>query len=80
MNNQATDNKEIYFPHFVKANPIASLLDLLLGNPVHISKKKNPNKCLLFECHNLTTHNGGYCCSEHCKTDKERRKNGKKKL
>jgi hypothetical protein len=24
-------------------------------------------KCRLPGCDNLTTHNGGYCCAEHCR-------------
>ena len=24
-------------------------------------------ECLLPECKEKTTHNGGYCCAEHCK-------------
>ena len=30
-------------------------------------RKPNPKvKCLLPGCDNLTDHNGGYCCAEHC--------------
>lgn len=30
----------------------------------------NPlKKCLLNGCDEMTTHNGGYCCAEHCKQD-----------
>ena len=29
-------------------------------------KPKPKIKCLLPECENLTGHNGGYCCAEHC--------------
>jgi hypothetical protein len=28
---------------------------------------KAPMKCRLPSCMNMTTHNGGYCCAEHCK-------------
>lgn len=30
--------------------------------------------CLLPECEIMTTHNGGYCCAEHCKEHRVRRK------
>lgn len=30
-------------------------------------KIKEPTICKLPSCENLTTHNGGYCCAEHCK-------------
>jgi hypothetical protein len=34
--------------------------------PAHTIQK--PGKpCLLPECEDYTTHNGGYCCVEHCK-------------
>lgn len=28
---------------------------------------KPETKCLLPECKVMTSHNGGYCCPEHCK-------------
>ena len=28
---------------------------------------KKQRKCLLPECENMTDHNGGYCCADHCK-------------
>lgn len=28
---------------------------------------KEPKKCLLPKCLKLASHNGGYCCAEHCK-------------
>lgn len=31
---------------------------------------KPEQKCLLNSCENMTTHNGGYCCSEHAKDSK----------
>lgn len=34
--------------------------------------EKPARKCLLKDCENITKHNGGYCCAEHCKTDRER--------
>ena len=27
---------------------------------------KKPTRCGLPKCKNLTTHNGGYCCADHC--------------
>ena len=87
MNDQATDrdsklsvfSEDHYFPYFVKANPIASLLDLLIGISGVYVPKKVINECLLPGCNNLTKHNGGYCCAEHCKQDRERIKNDRKK-
>jgi len=29
--------------------------------------EKKPKQCLLPGCDNMTKHNGGYCCGEHCK-------------
>jgi hypothetical protein len=28
---------------------------------------KQDSKCMLPECNNMTKHNGGYCCADHCK-------------
>jgi len=28
-------------------------------------------KCLLPDCTRFTTHNGGYCCAEHCRKNKK---------
>jgi hypothetical protein len=30
-------------------------------------KRKPQTKCLLPGCGKWTTHNGGYCCADHCK-------------
>jgi len=30
-------------------------------------KNKPVKKCLLPGCNKPTTHNGGYCCADHCK-------------
>lgn len=35
-------------------------------------KLKKQQKCLLKDCNKTTTHNGGYCCAEHCKLDRSR--------
>jgi hypothetical protein len=33
-----------------------------------LDHQETPNRrCLLPGCENMTTHNGGYCCSDHCK-------------
>lgn len=37
------------------------------GPPILTEREKKSRKCLLPSCVNLTTHNGGYCCAEHCK-------------
>jgi len=34
-------------------------------------RKREARKCALPGCDKLTTHNGGYCCAEHCKQHKE---------
>jgi hypothetical protein len=48
----------------------------MTGRPLREEKK--PRKCGLKDCQRPTTHNGGYCCAEHCKLDRERnRSNGK---
>ena len=36
-------------------------------------EEKPLKKCLLPGCENMTRHNGGYCCAEHCRLDKRRR-------
>ena len=35
---------------------------------------KPQTQCVLPGCENLTAHNGGYCCAEHCKQHREMRK------
>ncbi len=34
-------------------------------------KKREARKCKLPGCDKTTTHNGGYCCAEHCKQHRE---------
>ena len=41
----------------------------ITGMPLGGEKKKE-KKCLLKDCQRTTTHNGGYCCAEHCKLDR----------
>jgi riboflavin synthase len=37
-----------------------------------LPEPKKKKKCLLKECNNLTSHNGGYCCPEHCKLNRQK--------
>jgi hypothetical protein len=39
--------------------------------PHFYEPQKPKRKCLLPDCENLTAHNGGYCCAEHCKNHKK---------
>lgn len=39
-------------------------------------KRKPEKQCQLPGCENKTTHNGGYCCADHCREHRARR--GKK--
>ena len=48
-------------------------INMLLPSP-SIKKRQ---KCLLKDCNKTTTHNGGYCCAEHCKLDRLDRSHGK---
>ncbi len=41
-------------------------------------KPKEEKECLLPECNNTTTHNGGYCCAEHCKEHRRQLKEKEK--
>jgi hypothetical protein len=34
-------------------------------------KEREARKCALPGCDKPTTHNGGYCCAEHCKQHRE---------
>lgn len=58
-------NNEIYseyvMPFFIEAAMDAAC------NSIYFPPEKKKVKCLLPECDNLTDHNGGYCCAEHCK-------------
>jgi hypothetical protein len=47
-----------------------------LGLP---DQPKQSRKCLLKDCQRSTTHNGGYCCADHCRKDRERRKLNERK-
>jgi len=55
---------------------VASMFDEnndFIGIPGYRDKKeKKPIKCLLPSCNNMTTHNGGYCCAEHCKEHRKK--------
>lgn len=48
-------------------------LDVIRGRLYRRKKDKPLVKCLLPGCEVLTTHNGGYCCAEHCRMDKKAR-------
>lgn len=48
-------------------------LDVVRGRLYRRTKDKPLVKCLLPGCDVLTTHNGGYCCAEHCRQDKKAR-------
>lgn len=54
----------------------------ITGMPINralpITEKKHSFKCLLPGCDTMTNHNGGYCCSEHCKEHRRRIKEEKK--
>lgn len=40
--------------------------------PYCLRREPKPERaCRLYGCTNLTDHNGGYCCSEHCKRHRE---------
>lgn len=44
----------------------------IFGLPSFLRKKeREARKCALPGCDKLTTHNGGYCCAEHCKQHRE---------
>jgi hypothetical protein len=49
---------------------ILSRMPNMEDNTVYVPSKPKEKKCLLSRCKNMTTHNGGYCCAEHCKEDK----------
>jgi hypothetical protein len=37
---------------------------------------KKERQCVLPGCEEMTGHNGGYCCAEHCKQHREMQKKG----
>jgi hypothetical protein len=39
--------------------------------------EKKAETCMLPGCETLTTHNGGYCCADHCKEHRRIRKQAK---
>ena len=44
-----------------------------IGIPNYKDKEeKKSTKCLLPSCNNMTNHNGGYCCAEHCKEHRKK--------
>lgn len=41
----------------------------------HMQSTEKPEMaCSLPECNEKTTHNGGYCCAEHCRTHRQMQK------
>lgn len=44
--------------------------------PLAFGGSKQPKKCLLKDCQATTTHNGGYCCADHCKKDRKKQVDG----
>ncbi len=44
-------------------------------SPRPTKKRRIQCKCALPGCDNMTYHNGGYCCAEHCKKHREIRHN-----
>ena len=60
-------------PKLAKAFLAAAMMAATSHNPifnVRYSSPKQERKCLLKGCEEMTTHNGGYCCAEHCKQAK----------
>lgn len=54
------------------------ILFSMLGLIHPVKQEKKPRKCALPGCDNQTTHNGGYCCAEHCRKHREQlRREGK---
>ncbi len=62
---------------------LAAILPLLMFGGMHMPQmmggsrtmfpaENKERKCLLRGCENMTTHNGGYCCAEHCKQDRRK--------
>jgi hypothetical protein len=53
-----------------RVSPLAAMMLMagVLSMPMEQPKPKR--KCLLPTCNNLTDHNGGYCCAEHCREHK----------
>lgn len=47
---------------------VQSSTDYFPPNP----QPKPGRKCRLPDCKETTTHNGGYCCAEHCKLHRQR--------
>lgn len=39
---------------------------------IQSDQPKPGRKCRLPDCQKTTTHNGGYCCAEHCKLHRKR--------
>jgi len=53
-------------------NPMLAALSGMY--PVRYARIRQSRKCLFEGCTNMTDHNGGYCCAEHCKQDRINKK------
>ena len=49
----------------------ATAISGYIGGATFYDPPKPKRKCLLPGCDNLTAHNGGYCCAEHCRNHKK---------
>jgi len=52
---------------------LLTALLVLSGCSLPPLSRRQPQKCLLPGCNKMTTHNGGYCCAQHCKLHQEMR-------
>ena len=51
----------------------ARLLDAATGRQRRRSER-TPAQCALPGCEAMTTHNGGYCCADHCREHRQRQR------
>jgi hypothetical protein len=42
--------------------------------PYPKAREKTPTRCALPGCPRETTHNGGYCCADHCREHRQRQR------
>ena len=50
----------------------ASLLDAATGR--RRPQERKAQSCVLPGCEAMTTHNGGYCCADHCREHRQRQR------
>ena len=67
MNRRLKAQQEAEAMMFLAAIMGYGMAGLRKGTPILTEREKKSRKCLLPSCAALTTHNGGYCCAEHCK-------------